>query len=448
MTFGARLTRSKALGFAMAILVGGCDDDVDDFCARQIARAPQGCNARWYCKGLEAPFGDFCNFDGPEEIASWENRDWLPSKPTLPRLRARVAGLRSPAGEMVLVQADTFMFGYTSPRTVWVDPPVTTVDPFLAEPTSDGTPVSLTRHYWIGVTELTVGEWLAVYPESSARFRVGGGECGTVIGLVDRDGSGVEVPRDCPVVGLTYDDVIAFVNRLSDVDGLDHCYDVENCSGNEGNPGEWHCTGPCPDGVPGLCAREPTSDASCRGWRIPTPYEWEMAARGGIEGASYTCGDRGARARECAWLAPVGSRRVDAHRVARLLAGNDWGMFDIMGNAPEILWGRARDPRSRNLGEDPTVLIDPWQDPILEPFATAPPPTAWGIPMSIRDVDLSFPYEPRRLETSGQLTCGVWPGAEDYPCGTSALGTRLARTASCDEIREHGYPMPSTMNCR
>lgn len=185
--------------------------------------------------------------------------------------------------------------------------------------------VVLTRAFWMGVTEVTQGEWAAVMDDDplGRSLDVGGvAKCDTWEGRSLRG-------ADLPVVCVSWRDAVAFANARSEADGLAIAYAFT------GNTVLW--------------------DGDAAGWRLPTEAEWEWAARGGGAGpwAGAAIRDdlcdyanlRDASAPE-SWggelpcsdhapiLAPVGRYRP-----------NGFGLRDMLGNAAEAVWdGYGRYP--------------------------------------------------------------------------------------------------------
>jgi formylglycine-generating enzyme required for sulfatase activity len=140
---------------------------------------------------------------------------------------------------------------------------VSSVDSY---PTHD---IVLTRSFLIQQTEVTQGQWMELMATNPSPFAA----CGL----------------DCPVSGaLTYFDVLEFANRLSERDGLPHCYDLKGCTTLPGADHGRECESTLAVG------------ADCHGYRLPSENEWEHAARAGtpycwpwgpIEDVAYDCID-------------------------------------------------------------------------------------------------------------------------------------------------------------
>ena len=186
--------------------------------------------------------------------------------------------------------------------------------------------VTLTHAYYIGVTEVTQGEFQAVTGYNPSRF-------------TDCDGLG---PDNCPVEQVSWYESAAYANAVSAAAGLQECY---TCTGSG--------TGvQCDAGV---------NPYDCTGYRLLTEAEWEGAARCGTDTAyagSNTSTD-------VAWTAE--NSNSSTHTVASL-APNACGLYDMSGNVGEWTqaWydeypsGSVTDPIGAESGSERVFRVGGW----------------------------------------------------------------------------------------
>ncbi len=187
---------------------------------------------------------------------------------------------------------------------------------------------TLTRNFWVGLTEVTQADCLAV---------MGGNPSLSKASLQH------------PVENLTFFSAASYANQLSTNQGLEKCYAISACtSGTSAAAGT----------LAGCSLVDKGHD--CRGYRIPTEAEWEYAARAGETRFVYVAPPvsdaddaslYGARLRAICWFyGNAGGAAATTKPVATQPTGssftvdftapttfkNAWGLSDVLGNVWEF----------------------------------------------------------------------------------------------------------------
>jgi sulfatase modifying factor 1 len=196
----------------------------------------------------------------------------------------------------------------------------------------------LTRAFEIQQYEVTQGQW------EDAGF--------TDPSTFGPNGSGLCADLDCPVDNINWYEAVAFANRMSElhVPVLPPCYTMENYTGEVGK---------------GMVCESVTVNAptiyECEGYRLPTVYEAEYAARAGTTTAFYS-GDITYYEipSECnidenldhiGWYCLNSENK--SHPVGQK-EPNEWGLYDVSGNVFEWV-----DSRFNGRGSGDAPVIDP-----------------------------------------------------------------------------------------
>jgi formylglycine-generating enzyme required for sulfatase activity len=167
--------------------------------------------------------------------------------------------------------------------------------------------------------------------------------------------------NDHPVVCVSWNDVIAYCNWRSDMEGLTPVYTIEK------------------DKV--------SADFNAKGYRLPTEAEWEYAARCGGKGYKYLWGDGDPLGKRGGNIADEALQRAYTKSKLAIWKGyddgyvytapvgsfdpNEFGLYDMTGNVWEWCWDwygedyYKNSPKKNPLGPIPCC---PWRAWYVRPY--------------------------------------------------------------------------------
>ena len=271
--------------------------------------------------------------------------------------------LRTATKDFVRIEAGTFMMGTVGGGNFGN----------LPFDENEAHSVTLTRSYYMCDHEVTNAEYKAV------------------MGKVHRLNKGGD---NVPVVYVSWNNMIDYCNKLSELQGLTPCYTKEK--------------------------GKVTCDFTANGYRLPTDAEWERAARAGndttelltyngiTEDSSLDKETKDSLLGEYAWHPFNSGRKLHPVKEKK---PNAWGLYDMIGNVWEVCW----DFSSKLLNGEPAT----------DPTGPASAPSDWTCHVTRGG---GF-YDPGPVNTKYMTESNRHWGLDEVRSGSDRYGFRVVRTA-------------------
>ncbi len=137
-----------------------------------------------------------------------------------------------------------------------------------------------------------------------------------------------------PVENVSWYDAILFCNKLSELQGLECCYDLTAISTIDKDRVDQKR----------IMSAKVTCDFNKNGYRLPLEKEWEYAAKAGTQN-QWAGTNKGKELGEYAWF--WDNSRGSTHPI-KTKKPNPWGFYDMSGNVKDWCWN-LYSPRAQDL---------------------------------------------------------------------------------------------------